>query len=105
MRIVIKLRRNVQADILLNKLYKHTELQTTFGINMLALVNGHPKVLTLKEVLKHYLDHQINIIKRRTAYDLRRAEARAHILEGLRVALDHLDDRSEERRVGKECRL
>ncbi|HLS34753.1 MAG TPA: DNA gyrase subunit A [Bacillota bacterium] len=92
MRIVMELRRDVHADILLNNLYKHTALQTTFGINMLALVNGHPKVLTLKEVLKHYLDHQINIIKRRTAYDLRRAEARAHILEGLRVALDHLDD-------------
>lgn len=91
MRIVIELRRDVHAEILLNNLYKYTALQTTFGINMLALVEGHPKVLSLKEVLHHYLDHQVNIIKRRTAFDLRRAEARAHILEGLRIALDNLD--------------
>src|SRR5699024_11184810 len=75
-----------------NNLYKYTALQTTFGINMLALVDGQPKVLTLKQCLKHYLDHQIVIIKRRTAFELRRAEARAHILEGLRIALDHLDE-------------
>jgi len=91
MRIVMELRRDVHAEILLNNLYKYTALQTTFGINMLALVEGHPKVLGLKEVLQHYLAHQVNIIKRRTAFDLRRAEARAHILEGLRIALDNLD--------------
>src|SRR5699024_11838528 len=71
-----------------------TAMQTTFGINMLALVNGRPHVLNIKECLQHYLDHQVDIIKRRTAFELRKAEARAHILEGLRVALDHL--RSEE---------
>jgi len=91
MRIVMEIRRDVHVDVLLNNLYKYTALQTTFGINMLALVEGHPKVLSLKEVLNHYLEHQVNIIKRRTAFDLRRAEARAHILEGLRIALDHLD--------------
>ena len=92
MRIVIRLRRDVNANVVLNNLYKYTALQTTFGINTLALVNGNPKVLTLKQCLEHYLDHQINIIRRRTQFDLNRAEARAHILEGLRVALDHLDE-------------
>lgn len=92
MRIVMELRRDVNADVLLNNLYKYTALQTTFGINMLALVNGQPKVLSIKQCLEYYLEHQIKIIKRRTAFDLRRAEARAHILEGLRIALDHLDE-------------
>src|SRR5699024_1643424 len=92
MRIVIRLRRDVNANVILNNLYKHTALQTTFGINMLALVNGNPRVLTLKECLEYYLEHQINIIRRRTQFDLNRAEARAHILEGLRIALDHLDE-------------
>lgn len=92
MRIVIELRRDVNADVLLNNLYKKTALQTTFGINMLALVNGRPRVLNIKECLKYYLDHQVEIIKRRTAFELRKAEARAHILEGLRIALDHLDE-------------
>src|SRR5690625_4267629 len=92
MRIVMRLRRDVNADVLLNNLYKHTALQTTFGINTLALVNGIPQVLTLKQCLQHYLDHQINIIRRRTQFELNRAEARAHILEGLRIALDHLDE-------------
>lgn len=69
-----------------------TALQSTFGINMLALVKGHPKVLNLKQCLEYYLEHQKEVIKRRTAYELRKAEARAHILEGLRVALDHLDE-------------
>ncbi|MBD5020619.1 hypothetical protein GUF50_14560, partial [Xanthomonas citri pv. citri] len=76
---------------ILNNLYKQTALQTSFGINLLALVDGQPKVLTLKQCLEHYLDHQKVVIRRRTAYELRKAEARAHILEGLRVALDHLD--------------
>ena len=92
MRIVMRLRRDVNANVVLNNLYKYTALQTTFGINTLALVDGKPKVLTLKECLEHYLNHQINIIRRRTQFDLNKAEARAHILEGLRIALDHLDE-------------
>src|SRR5699024_10448008 len=92
MRIVMVLRRDINAEAVLNNLYKSTALQTTFGINTLALVDGHPKVLTIKECLYHYLEHQKEIIERRTAFDLRRAEARAHILEGLRIALDHLDE-------------
>lgn len=92
MRIVIELRRDANADVILNNLYKFSALQTTFGINTLALVNGQPKVLSLKECLHHYLEHQIKVIERRTAFELRRAEARAHILEGLRIALDHLDE-------------
>ncbi|WP_217588420.1 DNA gyrase subunit A [Lentibacillus saliphilus] len=91
MRIVIELRRDVNANVVLNNLYKYTALQTSFGINILALVDGQPKVLTLKQCLEHYLRHQIEIIKRRTAFELRKAEARAHILEGLRIALDHID--------------
>src|SRR5699024_3195569 len=78
MRIVIDLRRDANADVILNNLYKFTALQTTFGINMLALVDGQPKVLSLKQCLVHYLDHQKVIIKRRTAFELRKAEARAH---------------------------
>ncbi|WP_099158962.1 DNA gyrase subunit A [Virgibacillus ndiopensis] len=92
LRVVIELRRDVNANIVLNNLYKYTSLQTTFGINTLALVDGQPKVLTIKQCLEHYLDHQVVIIKRRTAFELRKAEARAHILEGLRIALDHLDE-------------
>ncbi|PFP14748.1 DNA gyrase subunit A [Bacillus sp. AFS073361] len=92
MRIVIEVRKDANANVLLNNLYKHTALQTSFGINTLALVNGHPKVLTLKQCLVHYLDHQNVVIRRRTEFELRKAEARAHILEGLRIALDHLDE-------------
>jgi DNA gyrase subunit A len=92
MRIVMELRKDVNANILLNNLYKHTALQTTFGINNLALVNGQPKVLNLKELLYYYLEHQKEIIRRRTLFELRKAEARAHILEGLRIALDHIDE-------------
>ncbi|OLS38609.1 DNA gyrase subunit A [Alkalihalophilus pseudofirmus] len=92
MRIVIELRRDANANVLLNNLYKQTALQTSFGINLLALVEGQPKVLTLKECLEHYLGHQVQVIRRRTAFELRKAEARAHILEGLRIALDHLDE-------------
>jgi DNA gyrase subunit A len=91
MRIVMEVRRDANANVLLNNLYKQTALQTSFGINLLALVNGEPKVLSLKSCLKHYLDHQVVVIKRRTAFELEKAEARAHILEGLKVALDHLD--------------
>ncbi|OYD07906.1 DNA gyrase subunit A [Paludifilum halophilum] len=92
MRIIIELRRDVNPRILLNNLYKHTALQTSFGVNMLALVDGKPVVLNLKQVLHHYLQHQIEVIRRRTEYDLRKAEERAHILEGLRTALDHIDE-------------
>lgn len=92
MRIVMEFRRDVNTNVVLNNLYKHTQLQSTFGINMLALVNGQPKVLNLKEILNHYLDHQVDIITRRTQYDLDRAEARAHILEGLLIALNDIDE-------------
>jgi DNA gyrase subunit A len=91
MRVVIELRRDVSANVVLNKLYKHTQMQDTFGIIMLALVDGQPKVLNLKEMLHHYLEHQKEIIVRRTRYDLAKAEDKAHILEGLRIALDNLD--------------
>ncbi|MFG6146731.1 DNA gyrase subunit A [Halobacillus sp. B23F22_1] len=92
LRVVIELRRDANPNVLLNNLYKMTALQTSFGINILALVDGQPKVLNLKQCLEHYLEHQKVVIKRRTAYELRKAEARAHILEGLRIALDHLDE-------------
>ncbi|WP_407639146.1 DNA gyrase subunit A [Alteribacillus iranensis] len=92
MRIVIEVRKDMNANVLLNNLYKQTALQTSFGINMLALVNGRPEVLNIKQCLAFYLEHQKEVIKRRTAYELRKAEARAHILEGLRIALDHLDE-------------
>lgn len=91
MRIVIEVRRDANANVILNNLYKMTALQTSFGINMLALVDGQPKVLNLKQCLQHYLEHQKVIIRRRTEFELRKAEARAHILEGLRIALDHID--------------
>ncbi len=92
MRIVIELRADVQPDIVLNKLYKHTQLQETFGVIMLALVKGHPKVLTLKEVLNHYLAHRLEVVVRRAGFELAKAEARAHILDGLLIALDHIDE-------------
>lgn len=92
MRIVIELRRDVTPTVVLNNLYKQTQMQTSFGVNMLALVNNEPKVLNLKDVLHHYIKHQVEVIRRRTEYDLKKAEARAHILEGLRIALDHLDE-------------
>lgn len=92
MRIVIELRRDVRPQVVLNNLYKHTGLQSSFGIITLALVNGQPKVLNLREVLHYYLEHQRDVVTRRTQYDLNKAEARAHILEGLRIALDHLDE-------------
>ncbi|WP_439443395.1 DNA gyrase subunit A [Listeria aquatica] len=91
MRIVIEVRRDISASVVVNNLYKMTALQTTFGINMLALVDNHPKVLNLKQILYHYLEHQKVVIRRRTEFDLRKAEARAHILEGLRIALDNID--------------
>jgi DNA gyrase subunit A len=92
MRIVIEVRKDANANVLLNNLYKQTAMQTSFGINTLALVDGHPRVLNLKQCLIYYLDHQKVIIRRRTEFELRKAEARAHILEGLRIALDHIDE-------------
>ena len=92
MRVVIELKRDVNAQVVLNYLYKHTQLQDTFGAIMLALVNGEPKVLSLKSIIKHYIDHQVDVIRRRTTYDLNKAEARAHILEGLLIALDRIDE-------------
>ena len=92
MRIVIELKRDVNPNVVLNNLYKHTQLQVTFGIIMLALVDGAPKVLNIKEILYHYLEHQKTIITRRTQYDLTKAEERAHIVEGLKIALDHIDE-------------
>ncbi|MBU9705941.1 DNA gyrase subunit A [Paenibacillus sp. AK121] len=92
MRIVIELRRDVNPNVVLNNLFKHTAMQSNFGINMLAIVNNEPKILNLKDVLYYYLKHQVEVIRRRTEFDLRKAEARAHILEGLRIALDHLDE-------------
>ena len=113
MRVVIELKSDAVPDVVLNQLYKHTQLQTSFGIIMLALVNGHPKhtqlqtsfgiimlalvnghprVLNLKQILNYYLDHQKDVITRRTRYELGKAKERAHILEGLKIALDHLDE-------------
>ncbi|WP_125769194.1 DNA gyrase subunit A [Companilactobacillus furfuricola] len=92
MRIVIDVRRDMSASVILNNLYKLTQLQISYGINMVAIVDKTPRVLSLKEVLLEYLKHQEVVIRRRTEYDLRRAEARAHILEGLRIALDHIDE-------------
>lgn len=92
MRIVIELRRDINPRIVLNNLFKHTAMQTRFGINLLALVNGQPQVLTLKQALVHYLNYQMEVIRRRTQFDLRKAEERAHILAGYRIALDHIDE-------------
>ena len=92
MRIVIELRRDVNANVILNQLLKHTQLQDTFGVIMLALVNNQPKVLNLLEMLNYYLDHQKDVVTRRTRYDLNKAEERAHILEGLLIALDNIDE-------------
>ena len=92
MRVVIILKRSANAGVVLNQLYKYTQMQTTFGIINLALVQGRPKVMDLKELIRHYVEHRIEIIIRRTIYDLEAAEARAHILEGLKIALDNLDE-------------
>ncbi|MCX7951235.1 MAG: DNA gyrase subunit A [Clostridiales bacterium] len=92
MRIVIELKRDANPNVVLNLLYKHTKMQDTFSVIMLALVDGEPKILNLKEVLTHYINFQKEVIRRRTQYELDKAEARAHILEGLRIALDHIDE-------------
>ena len=91
MSIVIDLRRDANAEVILNQLYQHTQLQETFGVIMLALVDGRPRILNLKQVLNYYIKHQENVVRRRTQYELNKAQARAHILEGLTIALEHLD--------------
>ena len=92
MRICIELRRDANANVILNQLYKHTQMQDTFGVIMLALHNNQPKVMNLREMLEYYLEHQKEVVTRRTKYELNRAEERAHILEGLLIAQDHIDD-------------
>ncbi|CCI84627.1 DNA topoisomerase (ATP-hydrolyzing) subunit A [Lactobacillus pasteurii DSM 23907 = CRBIP 24.76] len=92
MRITIDIRRDASASVVLNNLFKETQMQTNFGMNMVAIVDGAPHFLTLKEMLVHYLNHQENVVTRRTKFELAKAEARAHILEGLRIALDHIDE-------------
>ena len=108
MRIVIELKRDAVPDVLINQLYKHTSLQESFGVNMLAIDDGRPRLLNLKDALKAFLDHRKEVITRRTAYNLLKAEDRLHILEGLRIALDHLDQvitlirQSKDPRTAKE---
>ena len=92
LRLVIELKKGVIPQVVLNNLYKYTSLQTTFGANNLALVNGVPKCLGLREMLQHYIDHQVDVVTRRTRFDLKKAQARAHILEGYLMALDHIDE-------------
>jgi DNA gyrase subunit A len=92
MRIVIELKRGEVPEVVLNNLYKHTSLQTSFGIIMLAIVGGRPRVLNLLEFIEHFVDFRRDVVRRRTEFELRKAEARAHILEGLKIALDHLDE-------------
>lgn len=92
LRLVIELKKGVIPQVVLNNLYKYTSLQTTFGANNLALVNGIPKRLSLREMLRHYIDHQVDVVTRRTRFDLKKAQARAHILEGYLMALDHIDE-------------
>ena len=91
-RLVIELKKGVIPQVVLNNLYKYTSLQNTFGVNNLALVNGVPKCLSLREILSHYIDHQVDVVTRRTRFDLKKAQARAHILEGYLMALDHIDE-------------
>jgi DNA gyrase subunit A len=91
MRIVLELKREAPAEIVLNQLFKHTQMQTTFGVIMLALVNGQPQVLTLKQTLSYFIEHRHEVVTKRTQFELKKAEQRAHILEGLKIALDHID--------------
>ena len=92
MRIVVELKREANAQVVLNLLYKYTQLQDTFAVNMLALVNGEPKLLNLKQMLRHYLDHQVEVVERRITFDLEKARRRAHIVEGLQIAIDNIDE-------------
>ncbi|MEI6447182.1 MAG: DNA gyrase subunit A [Actinomycetes bacterium] len=105
MRLVIELKRDANPKVVLSKLYKHTAMQTTFGVNMVALVNNVPKTLSLKQVIGHYIDHQREIIVRRTKFELRQKEARVHILEGLLIALDRLDEVIELIRASRDPEL
>ncbi len=91
-RVVIELRRDVNPNVVLNKLYKHSQLQGTYSMIMIALVDNQPKVLNLHEILSHYINHQKEVETRRVKYDLEKAENRAHILEGLRIAIDNIDE-------------
>ena len=102
MRLVIELRRDVNPQVVLNLLYKHTQMEDSFGINLLALVDGAPKVLNLKEILEHFIKHQKDIITRRSLFELKKAEDEAHIVEGLRMALDHIDEVIEIIRASKD---
>jgi len=107
MRVVIELRKDIIPEVMLNNLYKYTQLQTSYSLNMIALVNGQPKTLNLKEMIAHYVDHQVEIIQRRTQFDLEKAEARQHILEGLIIALNDIDRAIEmikESKTGDEAR-
>ena len=90
-KVIIELRKDVQEEVILNQLYRMTSLQTTFGVNMLALVNQTPRVLGIREIIQHYINHQIEVVVRQTKFDLKKAEDRSHILEGLKIALDHID--------------
>ena len=92
MRIVIELKRDTNANIVLNRLYKHTQMQDSFSMIMLALVDGRPKILNLREIISEYLKHQREVVTRRTIFDKKKAEARAHILEGYLIALDNIDE-------------
>ena len=92
MRIVIELKKDANPNVVLNLLFKHTKMQDTFGIIMLALVNNQPQVLSLKEILNNYINFQKEVVTRRTIFELEKAQARAHILEGLRIALDNIDE-------------
>ncbi len=92
MRVVVELKRDAQETVILNQLYRHTQMQVTFGVIMLALVDGVPMVLNLKQMLQHFIDFRHEVVVRRTKFDLDKAEKRAHILEGLKKALDHIDE-------------
>ncbi|MDZ7548213.1 DNA gyrase subunit A, partial [Clostridium perfringens] len=92
MRIVIELKKDANPNVVLNMLYKHTKMQDTFGVIMLALVNNEPQVLNIKQVLNYYIEFQKEVVTKRTVFELNKAEARAHILEGLRIALDNIDE-------------
>ena len=91
-RVVIDIKRGEIAEVVLNQLYKHTPMDTSFGIIMLALVRNQPRVMPLKEIINHFIEHRKEVVTRRTQYELAKAEARLHILEGLKIALDHLDE-------------
>ena len=105
MRIVIELRKGEQPEVILNNLYKQTAMQTSFGVIILAIVNGQPRVLNLGEVIRYFVEHRIDVVRRRTRYELRKAEERAHILEGLIKALDKIDAIIKLIRASKSPRL